>query len=284
MSPTPLWVEPCAGSLAVGLRLLGLPRLVGWMGGKGGYADAILHALHLQPRQGAREIWLADVSDWSYCWEALARPGVAHRAADLIDEWRTRYGVASPRQVRALWDDLLPRWRAEGTPPDAEGAARWLTLVALSAMTRGPAAGPYLSGDEITLSACSFTVNRFASGRQAATMRNIPAVGLPLRIWRDARAIPPAPGVVLLDPPYDRTQGYEAGDLPRSEVLALADRWTAAGATVAICEHDPIPGWRSVDLTAARVGPGRVKSKRTDEWLSVRGVEPRRPVAQLGLL
>ena len=124
MSPIPLWVEPCAGSLAVGLRLLGLPRLVGWMGGKGGYADAILHALHLQPRQGAREVWLADVSDWSFCWEALAQPGVAHRAADLIDEWRTCYGVASPRQVRALWDDLLPRWRAEGTPPDAEGAAR----------------------------------------------------------------------------------------------------------------------------------------------------------------
>ena len=90
--------------------------------------------------------------------------------------------------------------------------------------------------------------------------------------------------VVLLDPPYDRTQGYEAGDLPRSEVLALADRWTAADATVAICEHDPIPGWRSVDLTAARVGPGRTATKRTDEWLSVRGVEPRRPVAQLGLL
>ena len=90
--------------------------------------------------------------------------------------------------------------------------------------------------------------------------------------------------VVLLDPPYDRTQGYEAGDLPRSEVLALADRWTAADATVAICEHDPIPGWRSVDLTAARVGPARTATKRTDEWLSVRGVEPRRPVAQLGLL
>ena len=279
MSPIPLWVEPCAGSLAVGLRLLGLPRLVGWMGGKGGYADAILHALHLQPRQGAREIWLADVSDWSFCWEALAQPGVAHRAADLIDEWRTCYGVASPRQVRALWDDLLPRWRAEGTPPDAEGAARWLVLVALSAMMRGPDAGrKHRASDRF----------RDKEGPKypviISRLRRWPAGGAPLRIWRDARAIPPAPGVVLLDPPYDGTQGYEAGDLPRSEVLALADRWTAADATVAICEHDPIPGWRSVDLTAARVGPGRTMTRRTSEWLSVRGVEPRRPVAQLGLL
>ena len=285
MTPIPLWVEPCAGSLAVGLRLLGLPRLVGWMGGKGGYADAILHALHLQPRQGAREIWLADVSDWSFCWEALAQPGVAHRAADLIDEWRTCYGVASPRQVRALWDDLRPRWRAEGTPPDAEGAARWLVLVAVSAMNHGPDAGPRFNPDQrFRCHADGAALEGAMYDKIPARLRRWPAAGAPLRIWRDARAIPPAPGVVLLDPPYDRTQGYEAGDLPRSEVLALADRWTAADATVAICEHDPIPGWRSVDLTAARVGGGRTVTRRTDEWLSVRGVEPRRPVAQLGLL
>ena len=37
-------------------------------------------------------------------------------------------------------------------------------------------------------------------------------------------------------------------------------------------------------IVAAREGPARTATKRTDEWLSVRGVEPRRPVAQLGLL
>lgn len=283
--PIPLWVEPCAGSLAVGLRLLGLPRLTGWMGSKAGYAGPILNALRLRPGQGAREVWLADVSDWSYCWEALALPGVAHRAANLIEEWQARYGIASPRQVRALWDDLLPKWKQEGTPPDAEGAARWLVLVVLSAMTRGPAVGPRFGhGDAFQCAESGRAKDGPRYVRILPRLRAWPASGVPLRVWRDARDIPPASAVVMIDPPYSQTAGYEAGDLPRSDVLALADRWHDAGATVAICEHDPIPGWKSVDLTEHRAGPGtRTKSKRVTEWLSVRGLDPVRPPEQLRL-
>ena len=269
MTPIPLWVEPCAGSLAVGLRLLGLPRLVGWMGGKGGYADAILHELGLSPEQGAREVWLADVSDWAVCWEALAQPGVAHEAAQIIEEWAVDAGP------RRMWEIL----RAQPTTPDAWGVARWLVLIATSHPVRFPG------------HSCAWRPDGTRAGNAkgfdyiAARLRMFPPGGLPLRVWRDARAIPPAPGVVLLDPPYDGTAGYGFGDLPRSEVLALADRWTAAGATVAICEHDPIPGWHAVDLIAAGARSlGSRMTRRTSEWLSVRGVEPRRPVAQLGLL
>lgn len=77
-----LWVEPYAGSLAVGLRLLGACHLVGWMGGKSRYADAIMSILNVS---AADEIWCADVSPWAACWRALAKPGIGRAAADIIE-------------------------------------------------------------------------------------------------------------------------------------------------------------------------------------------------------
>lgn len=273
-----IWIEPCAGSLAVGLRLLGLPRLVGWMGGKGGYADAILHTLRLEPGQGADEVWLADVSDWAPCWEGLAKPGVAREAADIIEGWVAQYGVATSSQVRDLWDDLRPVWRQAATTPDADGVARWLALVAISAMNRGPEAGP--------------AVGRNGFGPNCGPrypcliprLRSWPPDGAPLRVWRDARAIPPRSGVVLLDPPYSDTQGYEAGDFARPDALALADRWVEAGAVVAYCEQVPLEGWAAVDLTSRRTrAPGRTATKSKAEWLSVRGMVPRADVGQVSM-
>ena len=60
MKRIPLWVEPYAGSLAVGLRLLGARPLVGWIGGKMAYADAIIGVLQVS---AADEVWCADVGD-----------------------------------------------------------------------------------------------------------------------------------------------------------------------------------------------------------------------------
>jgi hypothetical protein len=100
---------------------------------------------------------------------------------------------------------------------------------------------------------------------------------LPATITPDARDIdPPAlpPGtVVFCDPPYQNTTPY-AHDLPRAEVVAIARRWAAAGATVAISEAEPIPelvaeGWYAVEITGERIGQARTFSKQKREWVTL---------------
>jgi hypothetical protein len=82
------------------------------------------------------------------------------------------------------------------------------------------------------------------------------------------------PGTVAyMDPPYVGTTGY-GHDLPRSEVVALARRWSAAGAMVAISEAEPIgdlvaEGWHAVRIDGERKGQARTFSKQKDEWLTL---------------
>lgn len=109
-------------------------------------------------------------------------------------------------------------------------------------------------------------------------------------IHPDARTIDPPtlpPGtVVFCDPPYQNTTPY-AHDLPRAEVVALARRWAAAGATVAISEAEPIPelvaeGWYSVDITGERVGQRRTFGG-TQEWVTLNRPPAWRPSVQRSL-
>ena len=96
-------------------------------------------------------------------------------------------------------------------------------------------------------------------------------------IHPDARDIdPPAlpPGTVAyMDGPYENTTQY-AHLLPRAEQVALARRWAAAGAVVAISEAEAISelvaeGWHAVEITGERVGQKRVFSKQQAEWVTL---------------
>jgi hypothetical protein len=110
----------------------------------------------------------------------------------------------------------------------------------------------------------------------AAACDRLPSIDGAL-IHPDARDIdPPAlpPGTVAyMDPSYVGTTGY-ADNLGRAEVVALARRWGAAGATVAISEAEPIPelvaeGWYAVEITGERIGQKRVFSKQQAEWVTL---------------
>ena len=77
----------------------------------------------------------------------------------------------------------------------------------------------------------------------------------------------------LLGVPGRKTTGY-ANDLPRAEVVILARRWAAAGATVAISEAEAIPelvaeGWHAVEITGERIGQARTFSKQKSEWVTL---------------
>ena len=118
------------------------------------------------------------------------------------------------------------------------------------------------------------------------------AAGLPAidgaLIRPDARDIdPPAlpPGTVAyLDGPYENTTQY-ANLLPRAEQVAIARRWAAAGAVVAISEAEAIPelvaeGWFAVEITGQRFGAARTFSKQKREFLTMN----REPVEAVGPL
>jgi len=273
----PLWVEPCAGSLAVGLRLLGGRAVCGYMGGKSGYADAIMSALDVG---AADEVWCADVSDWAQVWRALAKPGVGPAAADILEGWRDSLPDAPPAH-RALWLQLREDWRAQGTTLDAIGVARWFALVIGSALMRGPAAAPCWRKDmlEWRLFQGRPMAERIVGIPHAARLRALPSP-LPVRVWDDARAIPARRGaVVYLDPPYAGTTGYGHGTLARAEVEGEVERWTRAGCVVAVSESGDLPGSVRHDLTAMRHGCARLRGSSKREILHVYrpGLSPSQP-------
>jgi hypothetical protein len=112
---------------------------------------------------------------------------------------------------------------------------------------------------------------------------------MPATIHPDARGIEPGPDlppgtVAYMDPPYVGTTGY-GHDLPHSEVVALARRWSAAGAMVAISEAEPIAdlvaeGWHAVRIDGERKGQARTFSKQKDEWLTLSNAPTWTPTTQ----
>jgi hypothetical protein len=124
----------------------------------------------------------------------------------------------------------------------------------------------------------TFGANNFGTTFTTANGLEALPVPLPATITPDARGIEPGPDlppgtVAYMDPPYVGTTGY-GHDLPRSEVVALARRWSAAGAMVAISEAEPIgdlvaEGWHAVRIDGERKGQARTFSKQKDEWLTL---------------
>lgn len=77
--------------------------------------------------------------------------------------------------------------------------------------------------------------------------------------------------VVYFDPPYEGCTPY-AVELPRSDVFAVARRWSDAGAVVCVSEAEPLSlgGWHSVRL-------------RDGEWLTLNRDPVWKPAEQIGM-
>ena len=337
MTPIPLFVELCAGTAALSLRLHrdGAKPPVSRMGSKSGYASALLRILGLRPGQrAAAYLWCEPDPGVRLLLHAYRDAGLARAAAAIIRSW-------AAEDPRALWERL----RAEGPPRLPDGAvdavevARWAWVhnrTMPQAQARGAGDGDFNGGKVASDVGLAAQVQRLAAlpatitpdartidPREVARWAQIVASNRLINVawndaegrWKntgvggttfggaefcapcertaegmeaapgdisalihpDARDIdPPAlpPGtVVFCDPPYQNTTPY-AHDLPRAEVAALARRWAAAGATVAISEAEAIPelvaeGWHAVEITGERVGQKRVFSKQQAEWVTL---------------
>lgn len=275
-------VELCAGSAAVSLRYLsarGRPPLA-WQGGKRGYADQILAAMGLQPGGGrGADIVLVEPGPWGEAWEHWRRP---EGRADTIERLR----AWAEEDPRTLWERL----RAAPVPAEVgERVATWAVLHFWS-FGRKP-----VWANEATWRTHGFNAaDAYGASYHAAHvakggkprwdggdavladvvngLRALPSLSRVTVLRCSALDVPPIPGaVVYLDPPYEGTTCAYGHALPRPEVLALAERWRCAGASlVAVSEAAPLPlpGWHAHEL-GGPAGFGRTWSKQRREVLTL---------------
>ena len=189
-----------------------------------------------------------------------------------------------PRDCTRLSDDYAAGSALPATiAPDARTidpreVARWAQITASNRLINtawSDAEGRWINTGD---GGCTFGGAAFCSPPERTAEAFDAAPGnVPALIHPDARDIdPPAlpPGTVaFIDPPYVNTTGY-AHDLGRAEVVILARRWAAAGATVAISEAEAIPelvaeGWHAVEITNERIGAARTFSKQKREWVTL---------------
>lgn len=125
MTPIPLFVELCAGTAALSLRLH-KPKArppVSRMGSKAGYAEPILRALGLAPGQGAeRYLWAEADPGVRLLLAAYTDRALAQGAAEVIRGW-------AGEEPRALWERLRAEGPCRGGPAvDAREVARMTAL------------------------------------------------------------------------------------------------------------------------------------------------------------
>lgn len=117
----PLFVELCAGTAAVSLRLAhprGRPP-VSRMGAKTGYADVILRCLGLRPGGGAdRYLWCEPDAGVRLLLHAMTSREIATKAAAIIASWKDE-------DPKALWLRLRAEGPAVCPPVDPREVARW---------------------------------------------------------------------------------------------------------------------------------------------------------------
>ena len=275
----PLFVELCAGTAALSLRLHGGKNArppVSRMGNKQGYAQAILRTMGLRSGSGASRYLLCEPDDGCrLLLTSYTDADLRSKAAEIIRGWKDE-------DPRALWERLRAEGPVKAPPVDPREVARWLAVGQLSYRQMQPESGfnPGMAKD--AASPCW----RLDLPGVADALPTLPP--LPASILPDARAVDPPqlpPGsVVYIDPPYVNTTGY-AHDLGREAVCELAERWASAGACVVISEAEPLAelGWHQVEITGERVGQKRTFSKQQREYLTMNRPPAWRPSIQSAL-
>lgn len=284
----PHWVELCCGSAAVTLRLLGGPRAlppVTYQGGKRKFAGAILAALGLRAGQGAKSVLLVDAGPWGDVWSHIS---VGYDLAPFMAKWEHGEGLNPDEYQARIWPILRDTYRGEFGPTDpVEMSAAWLWLLQRSFGGKGPGAG--FASRQITHGPKS------NQGEWRHTLdAPVPRLGaLEAMPWPTTRALradiceirPFGGAIVYIDPPYQGCTGYPA-TLEREDLLEVARAWRDAGSVVAVSEAEPLEleEWHHVDITSARTGTPRNRSKQQREWLTMSHPPASIPSTQLSLI
>jgi len=177
----PLFVELCAGTAALSLRLHH-PRArppVSRMGAKTGYADVILRVLGLRPGQGSADrthyMWAEPDDGVRLLLESYRSRELSLAAAEIIRSWKDE----DPKE---LWLRLRDEGPVKGPEVDPREVARWSLVSGWAAHGKdaGSYGGPGRCGDKT----CALTI-------EGAERRYTDAPTLPATITDDARKVEP---------------------------------------------------------------------------------------------
>jgi hypothetical protein len=143
--PIPLFVELCAGTAAMSLRLhkaKARPPITR-MGSKAGYADTILRVLGVEPGQGAeRYLWCEPDDGVRLLLHCYQDKILAEQAAEIIRSW-------IPFDARELWEQLKEEGPIKCPSSDPREAARLLYRISVeydSTLMRGGFVHPEKGG------------------------------------------------------------------------------------------------------------------------------------------
>lgn len=273
-------MEPCCGSAAVGLALLGARRpLLPYQGSKWRFRKGLLARFASLGFAGVpTAMRLDDAGPWGVVAAACADPSARHHVVEHLADMANE----NPRTV---YDRLHG---ADVSTEPSRYAAEFLFLqrLAFSGKAVGDPGGRWASPGFNTSSAFGLagterfgpvkpmvpSLIRVLSGYDEQ-LAKVP-VGGTRRSAASADGLHvDGPTLVYLDPPYVRSTGYPGGALGREEVVAVALRWTAAGASVVISEGEAVQelvdlGWSAELLDAGRQDTSRFRGKQK-EWITI---------------
>jgi hypothetical protein len=250
-------VEGCAGMAALSWHLFGMVPPVSYKGGKRSYAADIAAALGLRAPE---RIVLVEAS-WHVacalrvCWSAELRALSAERYAEWAEDEAAQ---------RERWTAMLGNWPAD----EVEAGIQWLWMRPRTVAMREPhvtttVASNYCSRDRLVPP----RPRRGLDFPRRPLLQATPDVSVQV-VHGSIVDVAPIPGATIyLDPPYVGTCGY-AADLTLGDLLAVVERWRAAGCVVGASEQAGV-GEPDEVFEPRRRGPGSRNMAGTPERLSI---------------
>jgi len=271
-------IEPCAGSAAFSLHLMGSRRaLLPYQGSKWRFRHGLTEMAESLGFAGPpSRVVLTDPGPWGRTLNVvLDRKGRAEVLQQLIE-------------IEATEDPQDAFNRLQGAPipaDDATFAAQHLFLqrLAFSGKAVGTTADGRWSSPGFNPTSAYGTP---ATSRFGKVNPMIPSLirmlkgmdqhmhAAPLVEVRQQAASPPGgvithPTLVYLDPPYAESTRYPDGEMSREEVAELATRWAYTGAAVMVSEQHPLPltRWHRQKLYRGRRDSSPFRGKQA-EWVT----------------
>jgi hypothetical protein len=221
-----------------------------------------------------------EVARWLAIWGWHYRQGDWSSGGPVLpgDRRQDTTATATATATAKAGLDVPATVRPDARDVDPREVARWLRLITSNRLINIAWSPAHNDWRNTGIGGTTFGGADFCTSIDALTEGCSDLPTLPAAITPDARVVDPGPAlppgtVAYLDGPYENTTQY-ANLLPRAEQVALARRWAAAGAVVAISEAEPIPelvaeGWWQVRIDGERVGQKRTFSRQQAEWLTM---------------
>jgi hypothetical protein len=274
-------IETCAGSAALTWHLLGSTRaIVPYQGSKWRYRRELAMLIAKLGFTGKpSHCHLADIGPWGVVHEVLFDEAKRAKVIAYLEV------LAEAKDQRALYQGMLrrPRPSVQAEPVLYVAEFLYLQRLAFSGKAVGAKEGKWTSpGFNKTSAYGKAATEVFGEIKpQVPSMIRVLGALSPTGTCTSTQSetLPEVEGPTLafIDPPYLGTTKYPDGHMGRDEVVYLALRLQARGATVLVSEAEPIPelvaqGWPTLQLGVKKGASPFQTTKDTprQEWVTYR--------------